>query len=62
MQLRKEHKHPKFPIWKWNERDEITQRVCLKKGTPRAKFVGYFKDDKREYFFHATKGIRSQSL
>jgi len=50
-----------LPI-KRNERDEITGRVCLKKGTQRSKYIGYGKDDHREYFFHATKGWRSQSL
>jgi hypothetical protein len=76
MQLRKKHKRPtvqieypygvfatyRFVEMEFEPRDELSDRVCQKKGTPHAKIIAKGKDDKREYFLHATKGYRSHVL
>jgi hypothetical protein len=71
MQLRKKHKSPtkkgafgtyRFVDMEFNERDEVTDRVCGKKGDPHCKIIAKGQDHHREYFLHATKGYRSHVL
>ncbi len=42
----------------YNERDEIYDRVCGKKGDPYCKIIARGSDEKHEYTLHATKGYR----
>ncbi len=76
MQLRKKHLPPTVQIeypygvfatyrhvdMEYATRDELSGRVCQKKGTPHSKIIAKGKSKKREYFLHATKGYRSYSL